>query len=155
MLLWSSVAVRLAPQAIGDQGIALSPEGRRLFGAMSVEARLNALVRAHQLDVHDVCAGLTCVRSLDASHVFVWRRDTPRPTTALVCLLSDLAPWADRATTFEIEAVRAARSGGRGSLPAHRPERDLAAARRLRRRLVLDAGQHRIAVTLRSTDHVC
>jgi branched-chain amino acid transport system ATP-binding protein len=41
-LVWDGIDLgRLAPQALGDQGIALIPEGRRLFGAMSVEENLD------------------------------------------------------------------------------------------------------------------
>lgn len=37
----------------------------------------------------------------------------PRPASALACLLADLEPWADSATTHELKSVRAARSGDR------------------------------------------
>jgi hypothetical protein len=37
----------------------------------------------------------------------------PRPTAALVCAVGELARWADSATTAELAAVRAARSGER------------------------------------------
>jgi hypothetical protein len=37
----------------------------------------------------------------------------PSPASALACRIADLAPWADSATTLEIQSVRAARCGGR------------------------------------------
>jgi len=41
-LTWENADLgRLPPQALGDLGIALIPEGRRLFGAMSVEENLD------------------------------------------------------------------------------------------------------------------
>jgi hypothetical protein len=41
------------------------------------------------------------------------REDRQRDTTAALCALTDLAKWADTATTAQLSAVRAARSGGR------------------------------------------
>ena len=43
----------------------------------------------------------------------VARGGAPRPATALVCTLTELANWADSATTGELARVRAARSGER------------------------------------------
>src|SRR5581483_3615127 len=44
------------------------------------------------------------------------RGGEPRAATALACPLTDLAKWADAATTAELAAVRAARSGDRAVL---------------------------------------
>jgi hypothetical protein len=41
------------------------------------------------------------------------RGGEPKAATALACTLVDLAKWADTATTAELTAVRAVRSGGR------------------------------------------
>ncbi|HUR55058.1 MAG TPA: hypothetical protein VMZ71_13075, partial [Gemmataceae bacterium] len=44
------------------------------------------------------------------------RGGEPKPTTALICPLADLAAWADHATTTEITALRAARTDDRAVL---------------------------------------
>jgi len=44
------------------------------------------------------------------------RGGEPKPATALGCAVADLARWADTATTAELAAVRAARSGERAVL---------------------------------------
>lgn len=46
----------------------------------------------------------------------VVRGGAPRPVTALTCTVTALARWADAATTAELAAVRAARSGERAVL---------------------------------------
>lgn len=46
----------------------------------------------------------------------VVRGGPPQPVTALACRVGDLAPWADRATTAELERVRAARAGDQAVL---------------------------------------
>jgi hypothetical protein len=43
----------------------------------------------------------------------ITRGGAPRPASALTCRVADLAAWADTATTAELSAVTAARSGGR------------------------------------------
>ncbi len=43
----------------------------------------------------------------------VVRGGEPKPASALVCALADLAGWVDTATSAELAAVRAARAGGR------------------------------------------
>jgi hypothetical protein len=48
--------------------------------------------------------------------VRIVRGGSPEPVTALACSLTDLAKWADTATTAELAAVRASRSGGRAVL---------------------------------------
>jgi hypothetical protein len=44
------------------------------------------------------------------------RGGEPHPTAALACAVKDLARWADAATAADLEAVRAARCGGRAVL---------------------------------------
>src|SRR5437660_260745 len=48
--------------------------------------------------------------------VGIVRGGSPQPASALGCRIVDLTEWADSATSAEIEAVRAARSGERAFL---------------------------------------
>jgi hypothetical protein len=47
------------------------------------------------------------------------RDETPRETTALLCVLTELGEWADRATTTQLAAIEAAWSGEMALLLGH------------------------------------
>jgi MoxR-vWA-beta-propeller ternary system domain bpX2 len=54
--------------------------------------------------------------ALQSIEIRIVRGGQPKPATALTCLITDLGKWAETATTKELSAVKAARSGSRAVL---------------------------------------